>query len=122
MPPTRNLNAYAYHERVLETALRAGGAKLALEDRKKAFVWRRDANFFRSLLREQSPDHRCKYDVLKLTLQDAIIIIEIVSPAPAGKLMSLDEQPIDVVPAEERKSLSLEERLRLAEEDLSNDD
>ena len=121
MPPSKNLNAYAYHERVLETALAAGGAKLSLQTDKQAATWRRDANYFRQLLRNVSSDGRSKYDSLKIGLQGSIVVIERYSDVQIVGLTGLKGQAIDVVTPEPEVKLSLEERLRLAQEELDND-
>jgi hypothetical protein len=122
MPPTKNLNAYGTHERVLETALVAGGAKLELETYSQAFVWQRDANYFRKLLRDRSTDGRCKYDVIKITVRGPVVFLENRVETPIKGLTSLAGRPLDAVVIEKPKPLTPEEKLRLAEQELNLDD
>ena len=124
MPPTKNLNAYASHERVFETAIQAGGAKLQLDTPAQAFVWQRDANYFRKLLRDRSPDGRCKYDIIKITVRGPLVTLENRTETPIKGLTSLEGLPLDavVLQQEPARPLTPEERLRLAELELEQDD
>lgn len=124
MPPTKNLNAYAYHERVLETALAHGGAKLSLPTESEAFVWRRDANYFRTLLRQRSTDGRCKYDVIKISLKGKIVILENRTDPEITGLTGLDGKRLEAVKVEKKPEVTLSpiERLALIEKELDLDD
>lgn len=128
MPPSKNLRSYDHITRVFEAALLQDGASYQLKPdfdeqglaipqsaEKKAFVWRRDANYLRTLLRRNDPLNRCKYDCFRILLRGDTVLLE-KQVEDSGTLLDKDGKPIELPAIEETEPVQLDvgERLNLA--------
>jgi hypothetical protein len=129
MPPSKNIRSYDHVTRVLEAALLQDGAEFQIRPdfdprgaaipnsaEKKAFVWRRDANYLRTLLRRADPLNQCKYDCFRILLRGATIVLEKVDSQELGTLKDKNGKEIELPKIEETETVKLDvgERLNLA--------
>jgi len=106
MPSTKNLAAYTHIARVFEAALAQSGAMLRLETPKAAIRWRQEANYYRTLLRQQG-DGTCPYDGLLVRIDretPTTILIQPREDVLPGILTDLEGAPI-VAPSVARDHL-----------------